>query len=180
MVLKRAGVEFLPGLTSPELQHIENEYEFRFPPDLRDFLMFALPISKGFINWRNRDKEEIQKRLSWPFEGICFDIEQNAFWLKEWGLKPDSLQEAFYRAHVAIEDAPKLIPIRGHRYIPDRPHERNNPIFSVYQTDIIYYGNTLPRYLENEFRYYFGTPEYNLKGEIKTIDFWSYLVELNG
>ncbi len=178
-VLERAGVEFLPGLMPHEIQHIEATYGFRFPPDLREFLMCALPISQGFINWRDAEEHEIQKWLSWPFEGICFDIEWNAFWVEEWGVKPDALDEAYHIVRRVLEQAPILIPINGHRYIPDRPHEPNNPIFSVYQTDIIYYGNTFPRYLENEFRYYFGTPEYNLEGTIKTIELWSYLVELN-
>jgi hypothetical protein len=176
-ILCQAGVAFEQGLSQFEIQHIEQLYQFTFPPDLRNFLMFALPASKGFLNWREAEEEEIVNSLLWPYIGICFDIEHNSFWLDEWGQRPASLEEAFTIAKKAVENAPKLIPINGHRYIPDRPNEAGNPVFSVYQTDIIYYGSDLAEYLENEFRYYFGRSGYSLKSEIKYIEFWSKLVE---
>ena len=62
-------------------------------------------------------------------------------------------------------------------YLPERPNTAGNPVFSVYQTDIIYYGSDLWNYLENEFYYYFRTPQYNLKGSIRRIEFWSDILE---
>ncbi len=44
-----------------------------------------------------------------------------------------------------------MIPVFSHRYLPDDPNEAGNPVFSVYQTDIIYYGADLLDYFENEF-----------------------------
>jgi hypothetical protein len=35
--------------------------------------------------------------------------------------------------------------------IPDDPHLEGNPVFSVHQTDIIYYGYDLEDYLRHEF-----------------------------
>jgi hypothetical protein len=172
-VLMQAGVVFERGLSQAEIQQIEDKYNFRFPPDLKDLLSFALPTSKGFLNWREADEDSIVQRLLWPYIGICFDIQQNDFWLTEWGERPSSLDEAFAIARKAFDDAPTLIPIRSHRYIPDRPNEARNPIFSVYQTDIIYYGANLGDYLENEFAYYFGESAHSLSDEIKYIEFWS-------
>jgi len=64
--------------------------------------------------------------------------------------------------------------------LPDRPPAPGNPVFSVYQTDIIYYGGDLENYLCNEYHYYFGTPQYvALPSQIRSIEFWSWLVELN-
>jgi hypothetical protein len=176
-VLVQAGVIFESGLTHTEILQIEERYQFRFPPDLRDFLMFALPISNGFLNWREADEERIVKSLLWPYIAICFYIDDNSFWLKEWGERSASLDEAFAIAKKAVEEAPVLIPIAGHRYIPDRPNEAGNPVFSVYETDIIYYGANLGNYLENEFSYYFGRSGYNLEGEIRNIEFWSQFAE---
>jgi len=175
--LEQAGVLFAPGLSESEIHQIQRRHHFLFPPDLKNFLMFALPISSGFINWRDADEEKISERLSWPYEGMCFDIEHNSFWLEEWGQRPASLDEAFSVARKAVEHAPTLIPIYSHCYIPDSPNEARNPVFSVYQTDIIYYGGDLAEYLENEFRYYFGRSEYSLKKEIKYIEFWSQLAD---
>ncbi|MCI0491164.1 MAG: SMI1/KNR4 family protein [Blastocatellia bacterium] len=175
--LEQAGVLFAHGLSESEIESIQEKYRFQFPPDLKEFLMFALPISDGFVDWRDATEDEIANRLLWPYEGICFDIENSSFWLEEWGQQPESLDEAFATAKKAVESAPALIPIYIHRYIPDRPNEVGNPVFSVYQTDIIYYGSDLADYLENEFRYYFDRSEYSLTGEIKHIEFWSRLVE---
>lgn len=171
--LEEADVDFDSGLKETEVSAAENFYNFKFPPDLKEFLMFALPVSKGWINWRNLGSKEIEKSFEWIYEGIYFDIENNVFWSNEWGEKPSNLQEAFSIAKQKIDQAPKLIPLNGHRYIPQSPNERNNPVFSVYQTDIIYYGSNLWNYLENEYYYYFGKPSYKLTEPIKQIEFWS-------
>jgi len=176
-VLSRAGVTFEQGLSSQEIQRIEEEYAFRFPPDLKAFLKFALPISHGFVNWRTDDEDSIVKSLLWPYIGICFDIAHNSFWLKEWGERPASVEDAYAIARKAVDDAPTLIPINFHRYIPDRPRKSGNPVFSVFQTDIIYYGANLGDHIENEFSFHFGRSDTNPTGEIREIEFWSQFAE---
>lgn len=178
--LERAGVVFEPGLSAQEIHQIETNYGFRFPLDYCAFLMDSLPVSRGFVDWRNADEKQILKMLSWPYEGVCFDILHNNFWLQEWGSRPLQLSDAYAIAQNAIDQAPTLIPIRGHRYIPDAPTEAGNPIFSVYQTDIIYYGRDLGEYLENEFGYhFFGKGRHIISEPVKSIAFWSYLVDIN-
>ena len=175
--LEKAGVIFDSGLTDEEIAKAETFYHFKLPPDIKEFLMFALPVSNGWMNWREIESDQIQSMFDWVYEGIYFDIENNVFSLDEWGEKPSDLQEAFSIAKQKINEAPKLIPICGHRYIPESPNETNNPIFSVYQTDIIYYGSNLWNYLENEYYYYFGKHSYQLTEPIKKIEFWSLFAE---
>jgi hypothetical protein len=175
--LSTAGVSFDAGLTPEEFSAIEREYGFRFPPDLRAFLGYALPISKNWIDWRRASRSEIMDRLAWPAEGMCFDVEKNSFWLESWGTKPAALPEACAIARAAVAAAPRLIPIYGHRYLPADPCMAGNPVFSVYQTDIIYYGANLFDYLNNEFGYYFGRSEYVINDHMRQIEFWSDLVD---
>src|SRR5262245_16067846 len=125
--LSAAGISFDTGLTADELSTIERDYGFRFPPDLREFLGFALPVSKGWIDWREESRSEIIKRLNWPFESMCFDIEHNVFWLDSWGTKPAALTDAYSIARAAIDAAPRLIPLCRHRFLPDSPCESGNP-----------------------------------------------------
>ncbi|MFP4977505.1 SMI1/KNR4 family protein [Paenibacillus sp. CN-4] len=177
--MKEKGVLFSEGLTQSEFEEIERQYQFEFPPDLRDFLSIALPTSDKFINWRDMSTlnvELVQKRLDWCLEGILFDIEHNNFWLKEWGKKPDELLKATNKCIDEYKKAPKLIPIFSHRYIPSTPFESENPVFSVHQTDIIYYGENLCSYLMVEF---------DLKkyeeidfSNIKHITFWSDIIDI--
>jgi hypothetical protein len=175
--LSKAGVSFDAGLTHGEISAIEREYGFSFPPDLREFLGCALPVSKGWVDWRRAARSEIIERLGWPFESMCFDIEHNSFWLESWGPKPAALPEAYEIARAAVSAAPRLIPVCGHRFMPDRPCEAGNPIFSVYQTDIIHYGSDLFDYFYNEFGYYFGRTGYRFDGRARHIEFWSDLVD---
>jgi hypothetical protein len=178
--LQRAGVLFEHGMTDAELRAIEERYELHFPPDLRQFLQHALPVSKGWLNWRAASERKILASLDWPYEGICFDVEHNAFWLDEWGARPSELEQAFAVVKRAIRQAPKLIPVRGHRFVPDRPFQAGNPVLSVYQTDIIYYGADLQDYLENEFSSYFNREGYRIREPVRSIELWSRLVENNG
>ena len=151
LILESAGVLFEPGLSIKEIHQIEDRFQLLFPLDYRDFIMYALPVSEGFVSWRSADESEILKMLSWPSEGICFDIEFNRFWIEEWGPRPEQLKDAISIARKFIDKAPLLIPILAHRYIPAEPNESGNPVFSVYQTDIIYFGRDFNEYLENEF-----------------------------
>ncbi len=133
------------------MEAIEKHFGFRFPPDLRFLLQTALPISERFPNWRSDSEAGLRDRLDWPYDGMCFDIEHNVFWMEEWGERPGALADAFAVAREKVEGAPRLIPIFSHRYIPDEPHQEGNPVLSVYQTDIIYYGSDLWTYLAKEF-----------------------------
>ena len=175
--LNRAGVEFAPGLTESEVQRAEKSYGLTFPPDLRMLLNFALPIGKDWPNWREIHSPAIWKMLKWPYEGMCFDIEHNAFWPQKWGPRPVDLTECFTVAKQRLDTAPNLIPIFGHRYLPDRPGIEGNPVLSVHQTDIIHYGRDLCNYFKNEFHYYFGTAEYEIVGPIRRIEFWSDIID---
>ena len=170
-----------PGLSESELSRAEEIYGFRFPPDLRELLGAALPLSRlesdrqSFPNWREAPNDFIQDIMDWPLDGTLFDIKHDVFWFDAWGKRPDDLNEAFQVARREFSRMPPLIPICGHRFLPSEPCESGNPVLSVYQTDVIYYGSDLLEFFENEF---YG--KYDLKGygtTIRKIPFWSYLTE---
>src|SRR4051812_24807753 len=179
-VLATAGVQIDVGLADDEFLGVERRFGFRFPLDLRTFLSIGLPVSCSWVNWRGADETSIRERLAWPLEGLKFDIEHSPFWLDEWGARPAHLEEAFEVARRAVAEAPVLIPICGHRYLPATPSEPGNPVFSVHQTDIIYYGADLMDYLQNEFSYYFGRGGYAITRMPRRIALWSRLAEKNG
>lgn len=105
-----------------------------------------------------------------------FDVEHNNFWLKEWGAKSDAIEVAKKKCTVQYRRAPKLIPLYSHRYIPEVPFEIENPILSVYQTDIIYYGENLNSYFMVEFDFKkYDDIDFD---SIKRIPFWSDIIEM--
>lgn len=180
-LLEKQGIKFIKGLSDEEVTIIHHDFDIQFPPDLMLFLQTALPVSGKFINWRaglsSTVKEmEIRDRINWPLEGMFFDIDNNGFWPSEWGNKPDDLQQQQEIAEYHYRQWPKLIPIYSHRYIPSMPNEDGNPVFSVYQTDIIYYGYDLASYFKNEFRLTLPA-DLTLPESPKLIDCWDYFLE---
>lgn len=145
------SVTFEDGLTNAEVEVIESRFGFQFPPDLQAFLQCGLPVGHRFPDWRSGPEDGLRSMLEAPIDGILFDVEQNGFWLPEWGNRPKSLGEVESIVRQLVKDAPTLIPIHGHRMMPDRPHLAGNPVFSVHQTDIIYYGCDLRDYFLHEF-----------------------------
>jgi hypothetical protein len=178
--LKTKDVQFDDGLTDSEVSGIENKFEIKFPSDLKIFLQNALPISDGFVNWRlgltsKKEFDTIKNRLNCPWEGMLFDIKHNFFWLESWGIKPRSRDERIRTARKHYKTYPKLIPIYSHRYIPESPHDSGNPIFSVHQMDIIYYGSNLEDYFVYEFK--LKSFKKTQKQTYKKIEFWTSTVE---
>jgi hypothetical protein len=140
------------GLTDAEIRATQHRFGFIFPPDLRALLQFVLPIGKEFPDWRDGTEDQLRRRMDWPFEGIRFDVESNNYWLPAWGARPDEEDERLELMRRLVERAPRLIPICSHRYMPSDPPLAGNPVFSVYQTDIVYYGNDLADYFRREFK----------------------------
>lgn len=156
------------GYSQGELERAQETFGLSFPPDLADLLLDRRPIL-GY-DWRT-DHSQIRAMLAWPIEGILFDVENNAFWLAEWGSRPTETVARREIVQAAVAAAPTLIPLIGHRFLPSEPNEAGNPVFSVYQTDIIYYGANLEHYFNNEFRGWSASED----GAYRQIPFWSDL-----
>jgi hypothetical protein len=168
------------GYTDTELALIQTRWGLRFPPDLIDLLkqQRRLLADQNDFDWLLTDPKTIEAMLDWPYQGFLFDVENTNTWWPEWGDRPDSAEARAARLRqVFKEQAPKLIPLMGHRYLPEEPHEAGNPIFSVYQTDVICYGADLADWMERDRRG--GSPHRPLPA-IKEIRFWSESLRKNG
>ena len=158
------------GYTRSELEAAQARYDLHFPPDLVALLLERRPVD-GW-DWR-ADDEGIRRALEHPLDGLLFDVEHEVLWWPEWGERPPTAEDRAAIVTEIVGAAPRLIPLIGHRYIPEDPHEAGNPVFSVMQADVIYYGANLDEYFANEFQ---GTWQL---GPVRRIPFWSDLVERN-
>src|SRR4051794_40981771 len=68
-------VELDSGLSDAEVERTEQQFDFRFPPDLRAFLQAALPRGAQFPDWRSGDAGRLRDWLDVPRRGILFDVE---------------------------------------------------------------------------------------------------------
>lgn len=175
--LKTKGVVFDSGMSPKEINEIEKLYNIHFPCELKSFYSIGIPVSSGFYNWRNTNEENtqlIKNILKSPIKGLKSDLEAGDFWCEDWGGKPVVLEEAENRLLMYYNDAPKMIPIYSHRYMPYIPKVTEIPVFSIMQSDIVLYGENLISYFEVEF----GLKKYNdiLQANFRHIDFWSNLL----
>ena len=164
----------MSGYTASELDEAQQRFGVRFPPDLYEFLR-EQRIPDGH-DWTG-SAEPIERALQWPLEGLLFDVEEAGVWWPEWGERPSNKEDRTAIVSEIVESAPKLIPLLAHRYLPEQPHEAGNPIFSIYQSDIIVYGADLQDWVRVEF-----DPTFSTRPSVVTraIDFWSMAAARNG
>ncbi len=172
------GFVLADGLTDQEVNGLERSLDIVFPEDLRWFLSKVMPLDlksrvPRFPDWRG-DQQTLREQLDWPIRSICFDIEHRTFWYHGWGERPEGLPDQIERARIAMEAAPSLIPVYGHRYISEEPRTEGNPVWSMYQTDIVLYGADLRDYFGREFRIAALKRE---PQEPRWVPFWTDLIE---
>lgn len=169
------------GLSNKDFDKIKKIYNLTFPTDLKMIYENYLPVSTNFYDWSDFSVDNvnyIKEIINRPLDGILFDIEFNKFWMECFGEKTKDLKYNLKIAQKYYENnVYKPIPIYSHRYIPSYPSTENNPIFSIVQTDIIFYGNNIFNYFYIEF----SKPQSKLhqkmlKQQKKYTPFWSDIV----
>jgi hypothetical protein len=184
-ILESAGVALAPGLSAMEAKEAEQRFGFVFPEDLRELLSHFLPVGEDFPNWRNLDDPSLLDMMARPLEGVWHTVRYpfeniGGIWNLDWGSKPTDLEQATRHMRAVIAQAPKLIQIFAHRYMPDQPSSSGNPVFSVvYPTDIICYAANLEDYLTKEFVEQTCDDAIASHGRARPIDYWSSLVDRN-
>ncbi len=166
------GRTWAEGYKQSELDLAQERFGLTFPPDLIALFLERRPV-RGW-DWRS-DGGKIGEMLEWPLQGLLFDVEHNDLWWPEWGERPVAAETRAEVLRYIVNQAPKLVPLVSHRYLPSEPNESGNPIFSIYQSDVIYYGVDLADYFEREF----GNTRTPVVGPVKPIRFWSELVARN-
>lgn len=170
-ILVANGVLLDAGLTRRELSAAEELVGSHFPPDLATLLSTKLPAGDKFPTWRQPDNPLLTDLLAHPTEGIVFDVLHASAWHPDWPERPVLDAEAEAVARAALANAPKLVPIYSHRFLPTEPLAVGNPVLSVMQTDIIFYGSDLAHYAGNEFEHGWRDP-----GATTRLPFWDYFL----
>lgn len=168
-----AAMTWARGYTADELDRAQSRFGLTFPSDLIELLLDRRPV--GGTDWNN--EAMVRSQLAWPFEGLLFDVEENGLWWPEWGGRPARQAERAEVLREVLHRAPKLIPIFGHRYLPATPGRAGNPVFSVYQSDIIHYGANLLDYIDREEN---GWASQAWPKDLREIEFWSEMARRNG
>jgi hypothetical protein len=174
-LFKRVELPIGPGLSEDELGQIEIEFGFAFDSDHRELLGLATPLSPGWLDWRSTPPAQIRAMLAWPTEGVLWDAHNNDFWPRAWGRKPKRAEQLNDAVLEHLKGVTTLVPIYSHRFMAAGTSSGSAPVFSVYQTDVIYYGENLPDYVAHEL---------NIQKRFTTdvhrdIPFWSALAERN-
>ncbi len=157
------GARWLEPLADQEIEAIERQWHIRFPPDYRLFYKWLhatdrprfefVPgeyITGLFYNWQ-RAPASIQRAYEHILSGFAFDaIHHPRFWRSAWGTIPGTEEEARHRLKPIVDAAPRLIPLCGHSYLLAEPCQAENPVLSIWQSDIIVIAPNLRTYLLRE------------------------------
>ncbi|WP_298517035.1 hypothetical protein [uncultured Kordia sp.] len=159
------------GMTESEIEQTERKFNIKFTSEHKEFLRILHTIDRKevytyeddetgeiehreypfFYNWL-QDTKDIEQYLKWPYETIFQDVVgANKVWLKSWGTirpKSNEVKEKIFSEW--FEKIPKLIPIHGHRFVVSDHTKVQNPVLSMYGSDIIVYGWNMRHYLLSE------------------------------
>jgi hypothetical protein len=160
------------GFSRAALERAQELFGLTFPLDLFERLLDRRPVDGP--DWTN--EAEIRERLAWPDDGQLFDVEHNGLWWPEWGARPGTAEARAEGLRQVVAAAPRLIPVFGHRYLPETPAAAGNPVFSVWQSDVILYGADLEDWAAREDDGWDHRPW----PPVREIPFWSELVRRNG
>jgi len=152
--LREAGAVLTPGLTAEELATVQEQWGVEFSADHAEFLRLAVPLGEGWVDWRG-PAEPVAHLLRVPTDGLLYDVEHNDFWPASWGERVSDPAKALGVASEQLAGWPRLLPLYGHRYVPPGPLASPSPVFSVVQSDVIYFGFDLMEWVQREF---FGVP----------------------
>ena len=72
------------------------------------------------------------------------------------------------------KNAPKIIPVCSHRFMPEMNDDNDPPVLSIHYGDIVYYGRNLQGYLLHEFC---GVDIPKYISEYKNVPFWTDMME---
>ncbi|MFE6222405.1 hypothetical protein [Streptomyces sp. NPDC057854] len=152
--------EMAPGLTDEEFSRIEATYGFEFSPEHRAFLAAGLPIAsppeegatwqQPWPEWRHADADDLRHRLDWPAREVLGDV-AHGNWHPALGVRPATTKGAVETARAVLAQAPRLVPVCAHRFVPAGRNTPGHPVLSVWGTDIICCGRDLADYIDHEF-----------------------------
>jgi hypothetical protein len=171
--LRAGGVRLDQGLSDAEVSRVQDRLRFTFGPEHRDFLQSALPVGDSWPDWRNGSYRELRGRLDGPVAGVIFDVRNSDFWPASWGVRPADKAHREREARARLAGVPRLVPVFAHRYLTADPQFNPSPVFSVHQTDVIYYGDNLLDYVAHEFH----VPPLHPSPDRRHVPFWSDLAE---
>ena len=110
-------------------------------------------------------------------EGLLFDISHNALWLDEWGAPPATSAERQTRLRELVAEAPTMVPLFAHQCVPAEPCEAGNPVFSIWQSDIILDAPSVWGYLLFHFADVWSTVRHRPE-DARRVRFWTPFLEL--
>ena len=179
-LLKDRGIKLDAGLTQSELEKIYEIYKIKFPLSLKSFFTTALPVSDDFYDWRDFSSGNVTKIKNMMQHFYDF-VKSASFeeYIPNSSYSPDQWCKISREQRVEVvaelyKNAPKIIPVYFHRFMPEMNDDNDPPVLSIYYGDIVYYGRNLQEYLLHEFC---GVDIPKYISEYKNVPFWTDMME---
>lgn len=151
-LMAEKGVDFASGMSDSEFAAAEEATGIKFPPEVKSFFRVAMPIERGFYNWRDLSQANlkiIRQALNYPFSSILAEVTEDDFWCDDWGPRPREASEAVAKFEKIYNEAPALVPFRSNKYAVQDQNGKTG-MLSVVGSDVICY-DSVKDFLEVEF-----------------------------
>ncbi|MEV7288048.1 hypothetical protein AB0O01_26350 [Streptomyces sp. NPDC093252] len=177
------GCDVAAGLSEAELARIERTYGFVFAADHRAFLAEGLPVAsppkrgaaweQPWPDWRHGDPEDLRYRLEWPVREVLREVELGGWHQRAFGARPRGARAAVDMARRKLAEAPAMVPVYGHRFLPAGGGSYGHPVLSMWGTAIRCHSDHLVDYIEREFA---GLDDGGPWDQETTVEVWSDFV----
>ncbi|MFJ4686070.1 hypothetical protein ACIQNG_07040 [Streptomyces sp. NPDC091377] len=154
------GCEVAAGLSDAELRRVESTYGFEFSADHRAFLAEGLPVSspprrgsaweRPWPDWRHGDPEDLRYRLEWPVREVLREVELGGWHTGAFGARPRGARAAVDTARRKLAQAPVMVPLHGHRFLPAGAGSYGHPVLSMWGTGIRCHSEHLVDFVDRE------------------------------
>lgn len=173
-LLSYAGEPLAAGLTTEEVEHVEEHLGFRFAPVHRAFLSIGMPRGPQWPNWRTGSLRSLRRRVQAPVDGVVADVLEHDFWPASWGARPTADDEREAVARAELRAVPALVPLFAWCYLPAGDRRSEAPVLTVDRTTVSVVGHDLAHYVGRVF----SVHDPVLAGPPPRVAFWSDLAEL--
>lgn len=144
------NAKFLKGISRKEIDELQLLFGFDFPWEYREMLLTFSNIDTNLISINPENKTDIEYERRNFFHQYPEDYEKSRWLINEINENKFEAELVLTEAGFDVSQIVGYIPMYNHRALVVFKDKYLSPVISVWDADIIMFGNDLREYLKNE------------------------------
>ncbi|MCC9071137.1 hypothetical protein LNQ49_05965 [Flavobacterium sp. F-65] len=147
----QCNTKFKKGISNKEIDELEVLFGFVFPWNYREMLLILGDLDVSQISINPDDEMDIEYSKDSFFYQYPEDFEKSRWLIDEINEFKSEVELVLDEAGFDISKIVGYIPLHSHRALVVFKDKYLSPVVSVWQADVIMFGDNLNEYLMNEF-----------------------------